>query len=348
MYSIQILIVLFHSFLMLYFFQMQQQQQHHFEENFEDLTLGEETKMDIQEEIPLGISTAPTRHEQHRQQTLLGQIEDQDAYIRDLSLHADPDTISSEQEAQIAVSTIKKSFLTVSYLVADCDSAEQRNETANAFQHAAVRYYDAAQSCQDQLDDIDNRFHQIYKEFLDLTFKGMDIQQQLFSNRLAAWAMTHCNRIAKRNAPRGESVLDLPPSYLDFRIPEPPQEVIQEIAPYVQTPATVPTRGQPTYMAYCSHPHCDNAGVWYTPSKASSIPNQPLQKYCLSHKQPSHTAKEFTSPTKPTRKKRECPYDPEREERLALAYARDARQKQISDQRLHMRAAGQLLMHLPH
>ena len=29
---------------------MQQQQQLHFEENFEDLTLGEETKMDVQEE----------------------------------------------------------------------------------------------------------------------------------------------------------------------------------------------------------------------------------------------------------------------------------------------------------
>ena len=43
----------FHSFLMLYCFQMQQQQQHHFEENFEDLTLGEETGMDLQEEIPL-------------------------------------------------------------------------------------------------------------------------------------------------------------------------------------------------------------------------------------------------------------------------------------------------------
>ena len=71
------------------------QQQQHFEENFEDLTLGEETRIDIQEEIPLGISTAPARHEQHRQRTLLGQIEDQDAYIRDLSLHADPDTISS-------------------------------------------------------------------------------------------------------------------------------------------------------------------------------------------------------------------------------------------------------------
>ena len=149
---------------------MQQQQQLHFEENFEDLTLGEETTIDLQEEIPLGISTSPSR-QQHRQRTLLGQIEDQDAYIRDRSLHADPDTISSqEQEAQIAISTIKKSFLTVGYLVADCDSAEQRNETANAFQHAAAQYYGAAQSCQDQLDDIDNRFHQIFKEFMDLTF----------------------------------------------------------------------------------------------------------------------------------------------------------------------------------
>ena len=82
--------------------------------------------------------------EQHQQRTLLRQIEDQDAYIRDLSLHADPDTISSEQEAQIAISTIKKSFLTVGYLVADCDSAEQRNETANAFQHAAAQYHGAA------------------------------------------------------------------------------------------------------------------------------------------------------------------------------------------------------------
>ena len=40
---------------------MQQQQQSQFAENFEDLTLGEETRMDIQEDIPLGISrTTPT------------------------------------------------------------------------------------------------------------------------------------------------------------------------------------------------------------------------------------------------------------------------------------------------
>ena len=137
-------------------------------------------------------------------------------------------------------------------------------------------------------------------------------------------------------------MLDLPPSYLDFRIPEPPQEVIQEVAPYVQRAPQIPPRGQTRYMAYCSHPHCDNAGVWYTPSKATSNPSQSLQKYCLSHKQASHTAKELTSATRPTRTKRECPYDPEREERLALVYARDARQKEISDQRLHMREAGQL------
>ena len=72
---------------MLSCFQMQQQQQFHFEENFEDLTLGEETRMDLQEEIPLGISTAPATQQKHQQRTLLGQIEDQDAYIRDLSLH---------------------------------------------------------------------------------------------------------------------------------------------------------------------------------------------------------------------------------------------------------------------
>ena len=122
----------------------------------------------------MGISTAPATRQQR---TLLGQIEDQDAYIRDLSLHSDPDIITSGQEAQIAISTIKKSFLTVGYLVADCNSAEQRNEAANAFQHAAVQYFGTAQSCQDQLEDIDGRFHQIYQEFMDLTFKGIDIQQ---------------------------------------------------------------------------------------------------------------------------------------------------------------------------
>ena len=69
---------------------------------------------------------------------------------------------------------------------------------------------------------------------MDLTFKGMDIQQQLYSNKLAAWAMTHCYKLTKKTAPRGETVTDLPPNYFDFGIPEPPEEVIQELVPYVR------------------------------------------------------------------------------------------------------------------
>ena len=230
---------------MLYCFQMQQQQQQfHFEENFEDLTLGEETKMDVQEEVPLGISTSPAFHQQTQPRTLLQQIEDQDAYIRDLSLHLDPEVITSELQAELSIAAIKKAFLTVGYLVAECDTAEQRRQTADTFQHAAAQYARTAQACQGQLEEIDSRFYEIYNEMMQLTFKGMDLQQQLFSNQLASWAMLHCHQIAKMNRPLGETRQDLPPKYVDYGIPNPPPEIVQEFQPFLKPIAMPPQRGE--------------------------------------------------------------------------------------------------------
>ena len=144
------------------------QQQQYFEENFDDLTLGEETKMDIQEEVPLGISTSSAAQQRNQPRTLLQQIEDQDAYIRELSLHLDPDIITSEQQAQLATEAIKKAFLTVGYLVAECDTADQRRETADAFHQAAAQYAKTALACQQQLEQIDGRFYDMYDEMMRL------------------------------------------------------------------------------------------------------------------------------------------------------------------------------------
>ena len=216
---------------MFYCFQMQQQQ--YFEENFDDLTLGEETKMDIQEEVPLGISTSSAAQQRNQPRPLLQQIEDQDAYIRELSLHLDPAIITSEQQAQLATEAIKKAFLTVGYLVAECDTADQRRETADAFNQAAAQYAKTALACQQQLEQIDGRFYEIYDKMMHLTFKGMDIQQQLFTNQLAAWAMAHCHQVAGLNRPLGDVRQDLPPTYHDFHIPQPPPEVAQEFKPYL-------------------------------------------------------------------------------------------------------------------
>ena len=170
----------FHSFLMLYSFQMQQQQ-HQFEEKFEDLTLGEETKMDIQEEIPLGISTDPAHQLPHRQRTLLRQIEAEDAFIRDVCNYQEPDTITSESEADLAILAMEESFLTVSYLAGQCDSQAERAAAASAFKLAAAHVHEPIQSCQLQLHTINNKFHQLYKEFQQLTLTAMDVQQTQYS-----------------------------------------------------------------------------------------------------------------------------------------------------------------------
>ena len=81
------------------------------------------------------------------------------------------------------------------------------------------------------------------------------------------------------------------------------------------------------------------------PLKAAGI--TPLEKYCHANREPSHTQKELTSKSKqPLGKlKKEIAYDPNREERLAVIYARDQQQADITKQRLHMQDAG--LLNIP-
>ena len=81
-YQLQVFSTL--SFCLNWFQMAQQQQQQHFEENFEDLTLEAETRMDVQVEYPLGISTDPRHQTTAQTRTLLQKIEAEDAFIRDV------------------------------------------------------------------------------------------------------------------------------------------------------------------------------------------------------------------------------------------------------------------------
>ena len=154
----------------------------------------------------MGISTDPAHQFPHQQRTLLRQIEAEDAFIRDVCNYQEPDTITSESEADLAISAMEESFLTVSYLAGQCDSQTERAEAASAFELAAAHVREPIQSCQLQLHTINNKFHQLYKEFKQLTLTAMDVQQTQYTNMLAMWTMQHCAKIVKGTA----QTLDIP------------------------------------------------------------------------------------------------------------------------------------------
>ena len=83
----------------------------------------------------------------------------------------------------------------------------------------------------------------------------------------------------------------------------------------------------------------------YAPSKAPAKPPMPLKMFCNAHRKPAHYLKQPTSEVMPPleKLKKEIAYDPNREARLALAYAREKDHAALTDQRQHMLDAGQLI-----
>ena len=133
---------------------------------------------------------------------------------------------------------MEESFLTVSYLAGQCDSQAERAAAASAFKLAAAHVHEPIQSCQLQLHTINNKFHQLYKEFQQLTLTAMDVQQTQYTNMLAMWTMQHCAKIVKGTA----QTMDIPPRYDHFTIPQPPPEVINEFRPFFVEMAAIPQR----------------------------------------------------------------------------------------------------------